>query len=405
MRVLPLISAALAICVTLGTTASAQNAFQPVITVNDSAITAFELDQRQRLLAVFRTPGDLAKAARDGLIEDRLKEAEMSRSGLVLTPDSLNLAMADFAGRANLSLEEFTQILAGNGVEIETLRDFVKVGVSWRDFIRSRYNNRVEITDAEVTQAISQAGAGGNQLEVLLSEIIIAAPPPKAAAAMATAQQISQLTSTAAFEAQARKVSALPSRTNGGRLDWLPLSNYPPQLHSVILGLSPGQVTAPLPIPNGVALFQLRAVREATSTKIAPTSIDYATFFLAGGRSDAGIRAAQTLADSVDTCDDLYGEARGLSAAVLDRKSVAPAELPQDVALELARLDAGEISYNLTTADGQTLMFLMLCGRENAAAEGTDREAVRSQLLSQRLAGFADALLEDLRAAATITTR
>lgn len=405
MRVLPLIGAVMALGVTLGSAGNAQNAFQPVITVNNSAITAFELEQRERLLTVFRTPGDLAKAAREGLIDDRLKEAEMSRAGLVLSEESLNLAMSDFAGRANLSLEQFTQVLAANGVEVETLRDFVKVGVSWRDFVRNRFGNRTEITDAEIDRAIAQAGAGGSELEVLLSEIIIPAPPPQAASAMATAQRISQLTSTAAFEAQARQVSALPSRASGGRLGWLPLSNYPPQLHSIILGLSPGEVTAPLPITNGVALFQLRAVREIAATQIAPTSVDYATFYLAGGRSEAGIRAAQTLASNVDTCDDLYGEARGQAASVLDRKSVAPSELPQDVALELARLDAGEVSYNLTSADGQTLMFLMLCGRENAAAEGTDRDTIRNQLLSQRLAGYADALLEDLRSAATITTR
>ncbi len=405
MRVFPLIGALVAFGMTFATTTTAQNAFQPVITVNDSAITAFEIDQRRRMLEVFRTPGDLTKAARDGLIEDRLKSAEMARAGLTITDESLEGAMSDFAGRANLSLDQFLQVLKSNGVERETLRDFVKSGVSWRDFIRTRFNSRVEISDAEVNRAIAQGGAGGSQIEVLLSEIIIAAPPPKAASAMATAQRISQLTSTSAFEAQARRVSALPSRSSGGRLGWLPITNYPPQLRGVILGLSPGEVTAPLPITNGVALFQLRAIRETAAAKIAPTSIDYAAFYLAGGATEVGIRAAQNLADSVDTCDDLYGEARGLAPEVLERQSLAPADIPQDVALELARLDAGEISYNLTRANGQTLMFLMLCGRENPASEGTDPEAVRNQLRSQRLAGFANALLEDLRAAATITTR
>ena len=405
MRVFPLIGAILALSLTFGGPVGAQNALDTVITVNDSAITAFELDQRRRLLEIFRTPGDLDKAARDGLIEDRLKESLMTRAGLILTEESLQTAMDDFAGRANLSLDQFLTVLKGNGVAPETLRDFVKVGVSWRDYIRSRYSNTVTVTDAEVARAMAQTGANGSEIEVLLSEIIIAAPPPRAAAAMARAQAISKLRSTSAFEAQAREVSALPSRTKGGRLDWLPLSNYPPQLHSLILALSPGEVTAPLPIPNGVALFQLRAVREAPTTKIAPTAIDYATFYLAGGLSPAGLNAAQTLADSIDTCDDLYTQARGQSADVLTRTSLAPADIPQDVALELARMDAGEYSYNLTRNNGDTLVFLMLCGRDNPASEGTDPDAVRNQILSQRLAGLASSLVEDLRASATITTR
>lgn len=405
MRVFPLISALVALSVTLGGTATAQNALDTVITVNESAISAFELDQRRKLLAVFRTPGDLDKLAREGLIDDRLKETAMRQAGLILSDESLQTAMSDFAGRANLTLDQFLAVLAGNDIAPETLRDFVKVGVSWRDFIRGRYTRQVNVTDADVARAMSQTSANGTEIEVLLTEIIIPAPPPQAAAAMAKAQAISQLRSTAAFEAQARAVSALPSRANGGRLGWLPLSNYPPALHSMILDLAPGEVTAPLSIPNGVALFQLRAVREVPTAKIAPTAIDFATFYLAGGQTPEGIRAAQTLSANVDNCDDLYTQARGQSADVLTRESLAPAEIPQDVALELARLDAGEVSYNLTRNNGQTLVFLMLCGRENPATEGTDPAAVRNQLVSQRLGSLADALLEDLRTSATITSK
>ncbi len=390
---------------TFGTSAIAQGAFQPVITVNDKAITAFELDQRKRMLEVFRTPGDLDAEARNALIEDRLKQGALDRAGLRISDDSLRDAMAEFAGRANLELDQFLQVLAGNGVAEETLRDFVRMGVSWRDYIRTTFNSRVTITDADVNRAIAQSQSGGAGIEVLLSEIIIAAPPPRAAQAMATARRISALRSTSAFEAQARRVSALPSKRNGGRLGWLPITNYPPQIQSILLGLSPGEVTAPLAITNGVALFQLRDVREVAGTAPAPTSIDYAAFYLPGGRTEAGLRAAQELKDNVDTCDDLYGAARGLPTEVLDRQDIAPSDIPQDVALELARLDPNEVSFNLTRADGQNLMFLMLCGRTNAASEGVDPDAIRNQLRSQRLAGLANALLEDLRASATITTR
>jgi peptidyl-prolyl cis-trans isomerase SurA len=47
----------------------------------------------------------------------------------------------------------------------------------------------------------------------------------------------------------------------------------------------------------------------------------------------------------------------------------------------------------------------MMCGRTSAAGEGLDPDAIRDQLHRQRLAGFANALLEDLRASATIIAR
>ena len=394
-----------ALTLILGSQTTAQGTFQPVIIVNDRVITRFELDQRKRMLEVFGTSGDLNKIARSGLIEDRLKEDELSRAGLKLTEESLNTALDDFAGRANLDLAAFLDVLSKDGIYEETLRDFVSIGVSWRDYARNRFGSQIRITNADVNRAIAQTGSNGSAIEVLLSEIIIAASPSNAAQAMATAQQISQLRSTSAFESQARSVSALPSKNNGGRLGWLPITNYPPQLQNLIRDLSPGEVTPPLAIENGVALFQLRAIREISTTFVSPTHIDYAAFYLADAQSITGQRAAQNLIDNVDTCDDLYGEAKGLPESVLERQRLVPTAIPQDVALELARLDVNEVSHNLTRNDGQTLMFLMLCGRTNATSKNLNPDVVRNQLLTQRLASFANALLEDLRSSATITTQ
>ncbi len=380
----------------------AQGLFSPAITVDDRVITNFEVDQRIKLLELFRTAGDLPKLARDGLIEDRLKLDQLERAGVRLTDEGLQGAMEEFAGRANMDLEQFTTVLNQNGVDQATLRDFVKIGISWRDYVRNIYGRRAEITDAEVDQALGQSSRSGAGIEVLLNEIIIPAPPPEAAQALATATRISQLTSTAAFEAEARRVSALPSRANGGRLDWLPISNYPPQLRGIILALSNGQVTAPLPITNGVALFQMRGTREVRQPIPEPAEIDFAALYLPGGLSESGLREAARVAGQVDTCDDLFGVARNLPAEQLERSKLPPDQIPTDVAMELARLDPGEYSANLTRADGQTLVFLMLCNRVPAAAADVNREDVANQLRGQRLAGFADALVADLKAAAII---
>ncbi|MBI1418291.1 MAG: peptidylprolyl isomerase [Limimaricola sp.] len=386
--------------------AAAQGMFSPVITVNNSAVTGYEIDQRVKLLKAFRTPGDLEKIARQQLVEERLKKQEMDRVGLRMTPDGLTRALNDFAQRGNVTLDQLYAQLQTAGVDRQALRDFVSIGASWRDYVGSRFRNRVVVTETDIDRAIAQMGSSPTALQVLMNEIIIAAPadnPDMANRAMAAAEQISKMTTTAEFEAAARQVSALPSRDQGGRMDWVPVSNYPAPIQAILLGLKPGEVTPPLNITNGVALFQMRAKREVAQTMAAPASIDYAIFTIPGGNTPQTQAEAAALRARVQVCDDLYGEARGLPADRLTRNDVAPAQIPRDVALELAHLDDNEVSTALTTADDQSLMFLMLCKRTPATAQPIDRDTVKNQLIGQQLAGFSDQMVAQLRAAAVIT--
>ena len=383
-----------ALTATGGGQAVAQGLFSTAIMVNEQAVTGYEIDQRAKLLQVFGVSGDLARQARTQLVEDRLKQIELSRSGLRLNQSAITGAMEEFAGRANLTLPQFLARLASAGVAEETLRDYVTIGTAWRELVRARYNSRVTISQDEIDNAISLMGSRNNALDVLLSEIILPAPPQFAREAAEVADQISNMRSTAAFEAAAREYSALPSRDAGGRLDWMPLANLPPALHGLLTSLENGQVTPPIPIEGGIALFQMRGVREGAATPVSYASIDYAVFH-AGSAADA-----QTLLDSVDACDDLYTFGRGLPEDVLFRGDVAPAEIPQGYSVTLAALDRNEAAL-LPRADGG-VDLVMLCNRTPTAAAGIDRAQVEVNLRAERLQGYGDGLLQELRASAVI---
>jgi peptidyl-prolyl cis-trans isomerase SurA len=395
---------AAALPVALSGAAMAQGQFSPVITVNERAITGWEIDQRSRILQFFRTPGDLEQQAIDGLIEDRLRQQELARVGLVLTEEGYAQALEEFAARADLTGEQLIVLLGQNGIDETTLRDFLAVGTAWRDYVRQLYASRVEISESEIDAALARSATEEAGLDILLNEIIIPAPPDRIEEVRALAFELSQLTTTAEFEAAAREVSAVPSREQGGQIDWAPVSNYPPALQSVLLGLEPGRVTPPIELENAVALLQLRAVRERGFVAATPAALDYAVLRIPGGRSTQGLTEAATIAANIDTCNDLYEWVReqGIAQDRLFRDRVAPGAIPQDIALELAKLDANEMSWNLTDAGGQTLLFVMLCQREGALPEGATREDIARQLQSQKLQGYAEALLADLRAQATI---
>ena len=382
---------------------SAQNLFAPVAKVNESIVTEFEVQQRRRFLEVLNAPGATRDGALNSLIDERLRNEAVAEAGIELTPQGIADSLSEFASRADLSTEEFTQALGQSGISPETFRDFVVNSIGWRELVRARYASRVQITDAEINRALGETQGSG--VRVLVSEIIIPAPPQQAARVNALAEQISQSKSMAEFSNYASRYSATASRGRGGRLPWQNLTDLPPSLQPLILNLAPGEVTDPLPIPNAVALFQLRDIEETSVAAPTYSEIEYAAYYIPGGRTEPALAQAAQIRGRIDTCDDLYGIAKGQPAEVLERVKKAPSDIPQDVAIELSKLDTGEVSTTLTRANGQTLMLLMMCGRTAAANASASREDVTNALRQERLTGYAEQLLEQLRADARIVRK
>jgi peptidyl-prolyl cis-trans isomerase SurA len=384
--------------------AAQQGLFAPAIVVNDRVITGYELEQRARMLAVLNAPGDLEALAREQLIDDRLRLQAAAEAGIRPTEEEIRAGQEEFAGRADLDRDAFIAALAQRGVAEETFRDFIRAGVAWRTLVRQRFARQSSVSETEIDRALSARG-GGSTVRVLLSEIIMPVTPETAETVRARAARISELDSPAAFSAQARRFSATATRDRGGRLPWRALDELPPQLRPLVLGLSPGEVTDPLPIEGAIALFQLRDIEETGYEPAEVSAVEYAAYYLPGGRSAETLAKARALAARVDRCDDLYGVAKDQPEDVLDRATVPPGELPTDIAFELSKLDPGEVSTALTRADGQSLVFLMLCGRSFAVNAEVDREEFGVGLRNQRLTSQAEGYLAQLRADARIVTR
>ena len=384
--------------------AQAQSLFSPAVTVNDKAITYFDLEQRQLFLELLGAPNASAAGARDQLIDDRLREEAYEIAGIEIGLEEVEAGMEEFASRANLTTEEFINGLGEAGVEPQTFRGFIENGIGWRELIRSQFLARARPTNEEIERALAADGGAGG-LRVLLSEIIIPVTPQTLDQVRSEADRISQLRSTEAFSEDARRFSATETAANGGRMNWLSISELPEQLRPQILALSPGEVTPPIPLSNAIALFQLRDIQETQSRAPRFSAIDYAAYYIPGGRTEAALAEAANIRARIDNCDDLYGVAFGKPEEVLERGSLPPSEIPQDIAVELAKLDPGEVSTALTRSNGQTLVFLMLCGRTAELNEEASRQEVGNALLQQRLSAFADSYLDQLRADALIIER
>ena len=386
--------AALVLIGSLNNAALAQGLFDPVISVNRAAITAYELEQRERFLEILQRSSGMAQRARDSLIEDRLKMAAADRASIKLSDAQVSKAMEDFAGNANLELDQLLATLAQSGVDAQTYRDFIKVGVTWRELVRARFAARSAPSEAEIDRALASAGAQGG-VKVLLTEIVLpAGSANELNRARQTAERLGRITSTAEFSEQARQLSVAQSRVNGGRLEWANLSDLQDGLRPIISGLRPGQITKPLEVKNAIVLLQLRDVAETTAQSPEVAAIEYA-------RLRGPAEAVQTAIQMVGTCDDFYGAVKADPSLSFKIHSESPDQISQAVSLRLMGLDKDEFDA-MPTAEGDHAEIVMLCTRVYAALEDVSRGQIADNLRSARISSLADGFLAELRASADI---
>lgn len=386
-----------ALCLPLVTSpavpAEAQNLFSPRLYVNGRAITEYEVQQRALLLRVLNHPGDPETVALEALRDERLEQAEAARLDLDVTDEEVLAGMNEFAARAQLDAEGLAAELSKVGISKETFRDFVVAGLLWRKVVQARFMGQISVSEAEVDRAL-EVLTRPRALKVLVSELVIPLEPGNEDSALDLANSLSHsIRGEAEFAAAARRYSAAPTAEAGGRVpQWLQLDMLPAPIAQAMVALGPGDVSAPIMVPEAVVLFQLRDIAPDEKAPAIAVTIDWAEY-----RTADVPGALARITAGTDTCNDLNRIARNDPPEALAMHSAKAAEVPGDVGLMLARLDPGEVAV---MPDGQRIV--MLCRRNADLEPAPTRDQIRNQLLNQRLEALAENYLEELRAAALI---
>ncbi|MEJ6709385.1 MAG: peptidylprolyl isomerase [Amylibacter sp.] len=400
MRVLVFAVATAAMAWTSPGFAQSQNPYAVAIRVNDRVITNFEITQRVLLLRAFGTTGNLEKTAKEQLIEDRLRLQAATQAGLTATDEEIEVGIEEFTGRAKLTGEQLYQYVAQRGAARESMQAFVRAGLLWRNLVQARFGGRANVSDDEIDTTLNLI-SGQKQQSILFSEIRLPLNQRGDEKTLELAEKLSNsIKSEGAFGAAARRHSRSPSRARSGRVDWLPVSQLPAQLAGQIMALQPGEVTAPITLGPTVGIFQLRGVREDRNARQGPVSVTYVSVNVPGEPgSEKLVSNATKLINDVDTCDDLRAQSERFAVPGHTDHIKELSNLPSVVAIELAGLDRHEASYYTNSAG--TLTIVMLCDRLRELPEGV-RENIRNGLFNQRIGGFGQGYLQELKSDAIV---
>jgi len=389
--------------------------------VNDDIISSYDLMQRMRLLMV--TSGmqptqenlpQLEQEALRSLIDEHVQMQELRRVEkaqkitIISTDKEIEEQIQDIAKGNNMSAEQLTQSLQAQGVGIDTWKAQIRADSSWQAWISGRYGSRLRIGDDQIKAFERRQAEAASKPQYQVSEVFIDAVRVGGmdVAENGAKQLVTQIQQGAPFPAVARQFSASPTAANGGDAGWISPGEMPPEVDAALEQLRPGQLSAPIPVRDGVYIVYLREKRSGAKTAL----VDLKQIAVALPRDadqaqvDAANKLLVDLKPKITSCQTLEataGKVDGVVAGDLGEAEIT--DLAPAFQEAANTLKVGQVSDPIRTDAG--LHLIAVCGKRQSGAQAPTHDQIENRLRGQQLALISKRYLRDLRNSATIETR
>jgi peptidyl-prolyl cis-trans isomerase SurA len=215
--------------------ASAELVDRVAAVVNNDIITLSEVEARAapelaRLQGVSKADRAEArekvlKHALDDLIGEKLMEAQIRDLAIDVTDAEVELGLEDVRKQNNVDADRFEQMLAQEGLTMDTYKVFMKKHLARMKLINLKVRGKVKVSDEDLKAAYNQlAHDESKDFEVHARHILLQLDPTASAAEVEAAHQKALAIAKEArqpgvdFAALAKQKSEGPSKSDGGDL-------------------------------------------------------------------------------------------------------------------------------------------------------------------------------------------
>jgi peptidyl-prolyl cis-trans isomerase SurA len=140
---------AVAAAATTGTPAEVR-AQHVVLMVNGDPITAFDIEQRIKLIQVTANKQANRQEVIDELIDEKLKLQLLKRYSIEGMDIEVENAYANMARRARMTSQQLTDMLGKSGIKPGTLKSRIKAEITWNQVIRGRFQSSFQFNERDI---------------------------------------------------------------------------------------------------------------------------------------------------------------------------------------------------------------------------------------------------------------
>lgn len=259
------------------------------VTVNNQAITTYDISRRVAFLRLQRRSGNLNQMATDELIEEALKRDAMQRAGYRIPDSRVNEAFANFAASNKMSAKQMTTILNQSGVTANHFKEYVRTQIGWGQLVAAQTQAKGGLMSEQdvVAKMLERGGAKPTSTEYTLQKIIFVVPNPNNKGVMGARRneanqmrsRVGDCANTIPLAAQLRDVTV----QDLGRVLELSL---PERWKDDIKGLAAGQSTRPKDSENGIEFILVCRAKTVSDDRVA--QLEFSTEALKNGDTDVG---------------------------------------------------------------------------------------------------------------------
>jgi len=130
---------------------------QVVVVANGSPITAYDIEQRAKLMASATHKTPTRQEVIQELIDDRLKIAKAKSYGFEIGDQEVDQAFANMAKVQHLTVQQFTQLVERAGIAPGTLKARIRAELTWNQLVRGKFSSSLEVGDSDIANAMRNA--------------------------------------------------------------------------------------------------------------------------------------------------------------------------------------------------------------------------------------------------------
>jgi len=250
-----------------------------VAIVDQTVVTEQELESRIRTVtAQLQKQGTelppeniLRKQILERLISDTLQLQYAAQSGLKVDDSQLDKTIERIAEQNQLTLTEFADALAKDGVSMGKFRADIRNEITIARLREREVDSRVNVSESEIDNFLTtQASSNENQDEYEIAHILIRTPEEGATEDVQKAKAkvdevIKALQAGTNFSKVSASFSDAPNALEGGSLGWKSSTQMPALFLDALKNMQVGTVSEVLRSPNGFHILKLISKRGGSS--------------------------------------------------------------------------------------------------------------------------------------------